>query len=91
MTTTVRRLRGLKSLLQDVVVEGSKAIERVQHQTAARPFYILERIEPLAGPARQVHALHDLAVSGTHGLVRLWTRAIGATLEVILDVAEPPE
>lgn len=89
-TTPLRRLRGLKSLVQDAVMEGSKAIERVQLATAARPFWVLERIAPLAKPARQIHVIHDVLVSGTYGLVRLWTRAIGTTLDVVLDLAEPP-
>ena len=88
MTTTLKRLRGLKALVQDAVVEGSKAIEKVQVESAARPFGVLEQIEPLAAPARGVHVVHDVIVASSHGMVRLWTRAIGATLDVALDVAE---
>jgi hypothetical protein len=88
MTSTLKRLRGLKSLVQDAVVQGSRAIERVQVESAARPFSVLEQIEPLAIPARGVHLVHDAVVAGSHGMVRLWTRAIGAGLDVALDVVE---
>lgn len=85
---TLKRLRGLKALLQEAVVEGSRAVERVQVETAARPFAVLEALEPVAAPARAVHAVHDAVVAGSHGMVRLWARGIGAALDVALDAAE---
>lgn len=88
MTHTLKRIRGLKAMVQDAVLEGSKAIERVQVESAARPFSVLEQVEPLAIPAKGVHLVHDAVVAGSHTMVRLWTRAIGATLDVALDLAE---
>ena len=88
MSSRIKRLRGLKALVQDAVVEGSKAIEKVQVESAARPFGVLEQMEPLAIPAKGVHLVHDTLVAASHGMVRLWTRAIGTTLDVALDLAE---
>jgi hypothetical protein len=49
---------------------------------------VLALIPQLAAPARMVHAIHDAAVSGVHGAIRLVTRAVGSTLDVVLDAAE---
>lgn len=82
------RLRGLKALLQDATLQGSHAVERVQKETADRPFTVLEAIPPLAVPARGVHVIYDLTVSTTHIAVRLVTRLVGAGLDVALDVVD---
>ena len=84
----VKRLRGLKALVQDAVEHGSHAVERVQKETANRPFTILEAIPPIALPARGVHVIYDLTVSTTHVAVRLVTRLVGVGLDVALDVAD---
>jgi hypothetical protein len=82
------RLRGLKQLVQEAVDHGSKAVERVQLERAALPFALLERVPKLAVPARGAHAIHDAAVSSTHGMIRLVNRVVGDTLDVVLDEVE---
>jgi hypothetical protein len=85
---TMARVRGARALIQDGVEHGSRAIERVQIATAARPFAVLERIPYLDGPARGVHQLHDGVVHGVHDLLRLVNRGVGETLDAVLAVAE---
>jgi hypothetical protein len=80
----------LRSLLGDAVEHGSRAVERVQLGLAARPFSVLEKIEPIAVPARGVHEIHDAAVTGTHTMIRLVARVVGETIDVVLDAAEKP-
>lgn len=82
------RWRGLKSLIIDAVDHGSRAVERIQKETARRPFEILEQIPPLAVPAKGVHEIHDLAVTGVHEVIRLVARVTGQTLDVVLDTVE---
>jgi hypothetical protein len=84
----MNRWRGLKSLIQDGVEHGSRAIERVQLQTARLPFEVLEQIPLVALPARGVHQIHDAAVAGTHGMIRLVNRVLGDTVDVVLSVVE---
>lgn len=90
--TTLKRLRGLRSLVGDVVEHGSKAVQDVHIATAARTFTVLEAVPPIAAPAKVVHAVHDLSVSSVYGMIRLVNRAVGATLDVAIDIAEtdPP-
>jgi hypothetical protein len=85
MTT---RWRGLKSLLVDAVEHGSRAVEHLQKETAKVPFDILEQIPPLAVPVRGAREIHDTAVTGIHGMIRLVNRVVGDTLDVVLDAVE---
>lgn len=84
----MKRWRGLKSLVQDVVDKGATAVEGVHLRTAAVPFRLLRRIRPLEAPVRRIHALHDLALSTSYAMVRLVNRVAGKTVDVALDVAE---
>ena len=86
--TTMKRLRGLRALVQDVVEHGSSAIERVHLATARRPFAVLESIPGVAPPARLVHAVHDVSVAGVYATIRLVNRAVGASVELALDAVE---
>ena len=85
MTT---RWRGLKSLLVDAVEHGSRTVERLQKETARVPFDILEQIPPLAVPVKGAREIHDVAVTGIHGMIRLVNRVVGDTLDVVLDVVD---
>jgi hypothetical protein len=82
------RWRGLVALVRDAVEHGSRAVEKVQLETAGRPFGLLEQIPAVAEPTRVVHVIHDATVSGVHGVIRAVSRAVGATADVVLRVAE---
>ncbi|WP_428265873.1 hypothetical protein [Haliangium sp.] len=82
------RWRGVKDLLQDAIEHGSRAVERVQKQAAARPFDIVARIPPLTLPTQGIHAAYDLCVSAAHGAVRGVNRVVGGALDVVFDFAE---
>ena len=86
-SAALERWRGLSSLIVDGVEHGSRAVEKIQLATAGRPFAVLEAIPGLAAPASAVHAIHDAAVAGTHGVIRLVNRVVGKTIDVALDVA----
>jgi hypothetical protein len=84
----IGRLRGLRQLLEDVVEHGSRAVERVQKETARRPFAIVEAIPAIGAPARGIHEIYDASVGGVHIAIRMVNRAVGATLEAALDTVE---
>lgn len=86
--TDLRRWRGLVALVRDAVEHGSRAVEKVQIETAGRPFGILEQIPAVAEPTRLVHGIHDATVSGVHGVLRAVSRTVTTTLDVALRVAE---
>ncbi len=86
--SALKKWRGLKALVQDVVEHGSSAIERVHRATAERPFRILEKIPPIAAPTRIVRAIHDVAMTTSYASVRLVNRVVGASLDVVLDAVE---
>ena len=86
--STKKRLRGLRALVQDVVEHGSKAVEEVHKATAARTFFVLEAIPPIATPAKVIHVVHDASLTGIYGVIRAVNRVVGKGLEVALDVAD---
>jgi hypothetical protein len=86
--STMKRLRGLRALVQDAVEHGSRAVEEVHKATAARTFFVLEAIPPIAKPARIVHVVHDASLTGIYGTIRVVNQVVGKALDVAIDVAE---
>ena len=84
------RLRGLVALVRDAVEHGSIAIEKLQKDTAARPFGLLAQIAPIAQPVKAIQAVHDLSVSGVHGGIRLVNRVVGAVADAALREESSP-
>jgi hypothetical protein len=83
----LKKWRGLKGLVEDAVENGSRAIQKIQLETAARPFAILERLPVVAAPAKTVHLIHDATVSATHAAVRVIAKAVGGAVDVAFDAA----
>jgi hypothetical protein len=84
----LKRLRGLRALIEDAVEHGSGAVERVHLATAARPFAVLERIPTTALVARSVHVAHDAIASSVYGTIRATNRLLGVAATMALDIAE---
>ena len=84
----MKRARGLKSLIEQAVDHGSRAIERVQLETAKVPFDLVEQIPGLKVPASGVRAIYNTGVSGVHGMIRLVNKVAGDTIDVVLDAVE---
>src|SRR4051794_17742275 len=84
----MKRWRGLKDLVVQGVHAGSSAIERVQKETAAVPFRIVEALPGVGPAARGVHTLYDAGVTAAHASVRGVASAVSAGLDVAMDVAE---
>ena len=89
--STMKRLRGLRSLVGEAVEHGSKAVEEVHKATAARTFFVLEAIPPIAKPAKVVHIVHDASLTGIYAMIRVVNRVVGKSLDVAIDVAESSE
>jgi hypothetical protein len=87
----MQRWRGLKALVVDAVEHGSRAVERIQIETAKVPFDILQQIPPIEAPVKGVRLVHDTAVGAIHGMIRVVNRGAGATLDVVLDAIERHE
>lgn len=80
--------KGLSALVVDAVVHGSEAVERMQRGLVATPFEVLEQIPPLVAPMKVVRTVHDLALTTTHGTIRLTAKAVGSAVAAGLDLAE---
>jgi len=80
--------RGAVALLRDAVEHGSRAVERIQIETARRPFSIIEQIPGVAAPTRIVHGVHDASVTAVHGVIRAVNVAVSATVDFALQQVE---
>ena len=87
MSEEKKRLRGLKNLVADAVVHGSKAVEKVHLATAKRTFDVLEAVPGIEGPAKPLHVLHDLSVKSVYGTIRVVTAVVSGTLDLVIDAA----
>ncbi len=88
--TSTRKWRGLVALVADGVEHGSRAIERIQVETANRPFTILEGLPlaPIAVPARVVHTVHDVVVSSVHLAIRFVNDTARNTIDTALALGD---
>jgi hypothetical protein len=80
--------RGALALVRDAVEHGSRAVERVQIETARRPFSVLEQIPGVAEPTKVVHVVHDASVAAVHEIIRGVNGAVGAAVDFALRQAE---
>lgn len=84
----MNRWRGLVVLVTDAVENGSKAVEKLQKETANRPFGVLEQIPPIAGPVKIIHSVHDFSVTTTHTAIRLVNRVARDAVDAVLATVE---
>lgn len=84
------RLRGFKMLVQTAVDQGSRALERVQIQTAKIPFDLVAQIPGAKVPAEGARQIYNTGVSSVHTMVRLVNQVVGDTLDVVIEGASPP-
>jgi hypothetical protein len=86
--STLKKWRGLKTLVQDSVDGVSRAVERVHKDTSKRWFDLVEAVPPFAGPTRLVRTVHDTSVTGIHEIIRLTNRVVGAAADGVIDALE---
>ncbi len=82
------RWRGAAALLRDAVEHGSRSVERIQIESARRPFAILESIPGVAEPTRIVHGVFDASVTGVHTIIRGVNAVVGKAVELALGEAD---
>lgn len=85
MSTPIKKWRGVVALLRDAVEHGSRAVEKVQLETAKRPFVVLEHIPAIATPTKVVHVAHDASVKTVHGIIRGVNAIVGTSIDVVLE------
>ncbi|MBW2525237.1 MAG: hypothetical protein JRI23_13720 [Deltaproteobacteria bacterium] len=73
-----KRLRGLRRLIHDGVEHGAHFVEKHHRHAAAKPFDVLESVEPIAAPTRVVRTIHDGVLSVTYGSIRAINRVTQA-------------
>ena len=80
-------LQGLKDLVQEAIDKGATSVEEVHRSIAALPFAVLERIEPLAEPARTMKDLQQQSIGFVYEAIRRLNRVAGEIAEELLQRA----
>ena len=86
--SNLEKWRGAVALVRDAVEHGSRSVQRIQIETARRPFAIIEHIPGVAAPTRIVHGVHDASVTAVHEVIRAVNVMVGATVDFALAQAE---
>jgi ABC-type phosphate/phosphonate transport system permease subunit len=84
----VSRLRGLAMLLEDAVVHGTIAVEKVHQSVARTPLDVLATLPPLAGAARSIAACQAAAIAATYAIIRETSAAAGVLVHAWLDAVD---
>ena len=84
-------LRGLRRLVHDGVGRGADFVEKHHRHAAAKPFQVLESVEPISAPTRVVRSTHDGVLSLTYGSIRAINRATEVADNWVLDLLAPPD
>ncbi len=84
----VEQLRGAKDLIEDAVLAGADAAQRLQLSIARQPYALLEKFAPAALPVRAVEQVQTAITLGVYGAVRSLTRVSASMAGWALDLAE---
>jgi len=84
----VGQLRGAKDLIQDAVLAGTDAAQRLQLSAARQPYAVLEKIAPITVPVRAVEQVQTAITIGVYGMIRSVTRLTASVADHALDLAE---
>ena len=82
--TSTDRWVGVVDLLQDAVVHGASAVERVHRAVAHRPFAAIALFPPLAGASRVIDFAQDSFTAFVYAAVRGTSLAACALARVAL-------
>ncbi len=85
---TIRRLRGVVELLTDGVDAVTTEARRAHEAIARRPYAVLERIGPIAGPVRAIESVHAVVMETAYGSVRVLNAVAGAVATSLIDRLE---
>jgi len=82
---TIRKLRGAVELVTDAVDAATTEAQRTHEAFARRPYAVLERIGPIAGPVRAIEGLHSVVMETAYGSVRVLNAIAGAVVTTAID------
>ena len=74
--------------MTDAVEAAATETQRVHEAFARRPYALLERIGPIAGPVRAIEGLHSAVMETAYGSVRVLNAFAGAVVTTAIDRLE---
>lgn len=83
----MKRLHGLKDLLFDTVEDTTNLVEKTHATVARRAIELYAPIEPIATPARAVHAIHSASAAGVYATIRAVNRLVHGVANAGTEIA----
>lgn len=81
----VQQIRGVKDLIQDAVDAGVDATEQVHQSIARKPFALLAKITPIAGPVLVIEQVQHGITTGIYQAIRTVNKLSGALATQVID------
>ncbi|HEX8957597.1 MAG TPA: hypothetical protein VF798_15050 [Burkholderiaceae bacterium] len=85
---TIGQLRGAQELIEDAMLAGTDAAQRLQLSLTRQPYAVLEKIAPISLPVRAVEQVQTAMTLSIYGTIRSAMRATAALASSALDLAE---
>jgi len=82
------KLKGLKDLVQTAIDKGATSVEEVHMAIANMPLNILEKIEPLEAPAKEIKHVYESTVGAVYDMIRKINSEVGNVAESLINQAE---
>lgn len=84
-------LRKLKDLVQEAVDKGATTVEEVHQSIAELPLNVLEGIEGLEEPAKNIKEIRQKTIGGVYDIIRKVNAKVGEIAEEIISKVEGEE
>ncbi len=84
----MRRWRGLKALVHDIVDRTTELVGEGHESTARSVMRVTDQVPPIAAPARAVNEVRRVSTEGVLASIRVVNRAVEKVSDLGLDLAE---
>lgn len=81
-------LRDLKDIVQEAVDKGATSVEEVHQAIAAMPLEVLERIEGIEEPAKNIKEIRQKTIGGVYDIIRKINNSVADIAEEIISKVE---
>lgn len=75
-------------MLHAGVEHGARFVEKHHRHAAAKPFDVLESVEPVAAPTKVVRGVHDGILSITYGSIQAINKVTEVAGDLVVDRLE---
>ena len=83
------QIRGIKQLLDDAFSAALDTTEKLHQNIATKPYRLLEKVDPIAAPARAVEQVQSGITHGVYAAIRGVHQVSSGLLDKVIALADP--